>query len=124
MVSAEAGTTPPVAGTTSSFSPTIDADGQLVAFVTKATNLQLVQAGVGGDAADGDVLLFDAASGRLTRLSVSTDGVRPAVGAHARPHLSETGRDRRVRHAGRRRADRRRAAAGPQRRRAVEHAPV
>jgi len=92
MASAEAGTTPPVAGTTSSFSPTLDSSGQLVAFVTKATNLQPVQAGVGGDAADGDVLLFDAASGRLTRLSVSTDGVHPAVGANARPHLSETGR--------------------------------
>ncbi|MET0662896.1 MAG: hypothetical protein ABWZ42_07180, partial [Ilumatobacteraceae bacterium] len=92
MASVEVGTTPPVAGTTSSFSPTLDGDGQLLAFVTKATNLQPVQAGVGGDAADGDVLMFDAGSGRLTRLSVSTDGVHPAVGANARPHLDETGR--------------------------------
>ena len=92
MVSAQAGTAPPVAGTTDSFAPSLAADGQLVAFVTKATNLQPVHAGVGGDAADGDVLLFDAASGRLSRLSVSTDGVHPAVGANARPHLNETGR--------------------------------
>ena len=92
MASVEVGTAPPVAGTASSFSPTLDGDGQLLAFVTKATNLQPVQAGVGGDATDGDVLMFDAASGRLTRLSVSTDGVHPAVGANARPHLDETGR--------------------------------
>ena len=92
MVSAEAGTAPPVAGTGSSFAPTLDGEGQLVAFVTKATNLQPVQAGVGGDATDGDVLFFDAVAGRLTRLSVSTDGVRPAVGANARPQLNDTGR--------------------------------
>ena len=41
---------------------------------------------------DGDLLVADASSGDLTRLSVSADGVRPAVAAHARPHLSDTGR--------------------------------
>ncbi len=92
MVSAEAATTPPVAGVSSSFGPTLDASGQLVAFVTKAVNLQAIEAAGGGEATDGDVLLFDAAAGRLTRLSVSTDGIHPAVGANARPRLNDTGR--------------------------------
>jgi hypothetical protein len=93
LLSAESGTEPPVAGTASSSEPTMSADGHLVAFVTKATNLQLVRAaGGGGEPTDGDLLIADASSGELTRLSVSADGVRPAVAAHARPHLSETGR--------------------------------
>lgn len=92
MVSAVAGTAPPVAGVTSSFDPTVDADGQLVAFATKATNLQPIEAGGGGDATDGDILLYDAAAGRLTRLSMTPDAIHPAVGANARPQLNDTGR--------------------------------
>jgi hypothetical protein len=92
LVSSVAGTTPPIPGGASSGEPTMSADGHLIAFVTKATNLQLIQAAGGGEATDGDLLIADSSSGALRRLSVSADGVRPAVAAHARPHLSETGR--------------------------------
>jgi len=92
LMSAVSGTEPPVAGTAMSSAPTMSADGHLIAFVTKATNLQLVAAAGGGEATDGDLLIADATTRRLTRLSVSSDGIRPAVAAHARPHLSDTGR--------------------------------
>ncbi len=86
------GAVPPVAGTASSSQPSLNADGQLVAFVTKAPNLQLVEAAGGGESTDGDLLIGDASTGRLRRLTVTSDGVRPAVGSHSRPHLSDTGR--------------------------------
>lgn len=92
MISAEEGSQPPVAGVAPSSAPTLSADGELVAFVTKASNLQLIQAAGGGDSTDGDLLMADAATGRLRRWTISIDGVHPAVGAHARPHLSDTGR--------------------------------
>ena len=84
----------------SSFAPTMSADGHLIAFVTKATNLQLVEAAGGGEATDGDLLIADRTTGRLTRLTVSADGVRPAVAAQ-RPPASQRHRPHgRVRHAG------------------------
>jgi hypothetical protein len=86
------GSQPPIAGTASSSEPSLNGDGQLVAFVTKAPNLQLVEAAGGGESTDGDLLVGDALTGQLRRLTVTSDGVRPAVGAHARPHLSDTGR--------------------------------
>jgi hypothetical protein len=92
LVSAEQGSDPPVAGVASSFAPSLSADGQLVAFVTKAPNLQLIKAAGGGESADGDVLIADAVNAKLRRATVSIDGVRPAVAAHARPQLSDTGR--------------------------------
>ena len=48
-----------VAGTAPSSQPSLTADGQLVAFVTKATNLQVVKASGGGEATDGDLLVDD-----------------------------------------------------------------
>jgi hypothetical protein len=81
-----------VAGTAPSSQPALSADGQLTAFVTKARNLQLVEAGGGGEPADGDLIVADARLGTLRRLTVATNGIRPAVAAHARPQLSETGR--------------------------------
>ena len=50
LVSSEPGTEPIVAGTAPSSQPSLSADGQLVAFITKATNLQLVKASGGGEA--------------------------------------------------------------------------
>jgi hypothetical protein len=92
MVSSVPGSDPRVAGTGPSSQPSVSADGQLTAFVTKARNLQLVQAAGGGEPTDGDLLVSDARLGTLRRVTVTADGVRPAVAAHARPRLSDTGR--------------------------------
>ena len=72
--------------------PSLTADGQLVAFVTKATNLQLVKASGGGDATDGDLLVADVARNTLRRVTMVDGGLQPAVGAHSGPQLSDTGR--------------------------------
>ncbi|HYN31148.1 MAG TPA: choice-of-anchor D domain-containing protein [Ilumatobacteraceae bacterium] len=92
MVSSVEGSDPVVAGTASSSQPALSAEGQLVAFITKAANLQLVEASGGGEADDGDMLVADAARKTLRRIAVTADGVRPTVAAHSRPQLSDTGR--------------------------------
>jgi len=92
LVSSEPGIEPAVAGLAPSFAPALNADGQLVAFITKAPNLQLIKASGGGEATDGDLLIADARSGGLRRVAMASDGVRPALAAHARPGLSDTGR--------------------------------
>ncbi len=92
LVSSEPGTAPVVAGTAPSSQPSLSADGQLVGFITKATNLQLVKASGGGEATDGDLLVADVARKTLRRVTMIDGGVRPAVGAHSRPQLSDTGR--------------------------------
>ena len=92
LVSSEPGTDPVVAGTAPSSQPSLSADGQLVAFITKATNLQVVEAGGGGAATDGDLLVADVARGTLRRVALTEGGVRPAVASHSGPQLSDTGR--------------------------------
>ena len=82
----------PVAGRAASSQPTLSSDGQLLAFVSKAPNLQLIQAPGSGEALDGDILVAGADGVSLRRITVSTDGVRPTIGAHSRPDLSDTGR--------------------------------
>jgi hypothetical protein len=92
LVSSEPGTTPAVAGAASSSQPALSADGQLVAFVTKAANLQLVPVAGGGDPADGDLLVADVARRTLRRVTTVDGGTRPALGAHSAPALSDTAR--------------------------------
>jgi Tol biopolymer transport system component len=92
MVSSVEGSDPVVAGTASSSQPALSAEGQLVAFITKASNLQLIESSGGGETDDGDLLVADAARNTLRRITVAADGVRPAVAAHSRPQLSDTGR--------------------------------
>ena len=92
MVSSVEGSDPVVAGTAASSQPVLSAEGQLIVFITKAANLQLVEASGGGEADDGDLLVADAARATLRRIAVAADGVRPAVAAHSRPQLSDTGR--------------------------------
>ena len=92
LVSSEPGTTPVVAGTAPSSQPSLTADGQLVAFITKASNLQLVRALAGGEATDGDLLVADVAGNTLRRVTMTEGGVVPAVGFHSGPQLSDTGR--------------------------------
>lgn len=92
IVSSVAGSEPVVAGTAPSSQPALSADGQLVAFITKAPNLQLVKASGGGEPTDGDLLVADARLGTLRRVTMLAGGVQPAVGAHSGPQLSDTGR--------------------------------
>jgi hypothetical protein len=92
LVSALPGTAPLVAGTAPSSQPALSADGEFVAFVTRAVNLQAIEARVGGLQDDGDLLMADAVNGTLRRVTVGADGIRPTVGAHAHPRLSDTGR--------------------------------
>ena len=92
LVSSEPATAPVVAGTAPSSQPSLSADGQLVAFITKATNLQVVKSAGGGAATDGDLLVADVARNTLRRVTMIDDSVRPAVGAHSGPQLSDTGR--------------------------------
>jgi len=92
LVSGEFGSEPLVAGTAPSSQPSLSADGQLVAFVSKAPNLQLIKASGGGEPTDGDLLVADTQLGTLRRVALADDGVRPAVAAHAHPQLSDTGR--------------------------------
>lgn len=92
IVSSVVDSEPVIAGTAPSSQPAVSADGQLVAFITKAPNLQLVKASGGGEPTDGDLLVADARLGTLHRVTMLADGVRPAVGAHSGPQLSDTGR--------------------------------
>ncbi len=92
LVSSVPDTTPVVAGTAPSSQPSLSADGQLVAFITKAANLQVVKASGGGDASDGDLLVADIKRATLRRVTVTDGGVSPAVGSHSGPQLSDTGR--------------------------------
>lgn len=82
----------PIAGTSPSSQPSISADGQLVAFVTKAANLQLIEVPGIGSGDDGDLLLAEIRNGRLSRLTDAAGGVLPTPGVHAHPDLSDTGR--------------------------------
>lgn len=92
LISSITGSNPLVAGTAPSSQPSISADGQLVAFVSKATNLQLIQSpGIGGGD-DGEILVAELDRRALTRITTDVDGVVPTAGVHAHPDLSDTGR--------------------------------
>ncbi len=82
----------PVAGTSPSTQPSISGDGQLVAFVTRAPNLQLIEVPGVGSGDDGDLLLAEIRNGHLTRLTESAAGILPTPGVHAHPDLSDAGR--------------------------------
>lgn len=92
LISAVTGTDPLVAGTAPSSQPSISADGQLVAFVSKASNLQLIQSPGIGDGDDGEILVAELERDALTRITTAIDGVVPTAGVHAHPDLSDTGR--------------------------------
>lgn len=81
-----------VAGSGPSSQPSISSDGQLIAFVTKATNLQLIEVPAIGSNGDGDLLLAEVRNGHLSRLTESVEGVVPTHGVHAHPDISDTGR--------------------------------
>ena len=80
-----------IAGTGSSTSPSLSADGQQIAFASTAENLDLIAPSGGGAVGDGALFVADAELGSLERVS---DSVVPgsALGTYARPALSETAR--------------------------------
>lgn len=82
----------PVVGNGTSTQPTLSTDGQVLAFVSKAQNLQLLEAPGSGESGDGDILVADNGRSDLRRITVSADGVRPTIGAHSHPELSDSGR--------------------------------
>ncbi|MGB3737126.1 MAG: choice-of-anchor D domain-containing protein [Ilumatobacter sp.] len=92
LISARNDTAPAVAGLGPSTQPSISSDGQLVAFVTKAANLQLIEVPALGSGDDGDLLLAEVRNGRLSRLTTANDGVLPTQGVHAHPDISDLGR--------------------------------
>jgi hypothetical protein len=92
LVSGETGSEPLIAGSAPSSQPSLSADGQLIAFVSKAPNLQLIKASGGGERTDGDLLVADTHLGTLRRVALTADGVHPAVAAHSHPQISDTGR--------------------------------
>lgn len=92
LVSAQNDVEPLVAGSAPSDQPSISGDGQLVAFVTKSTNLQLIEVPGVGSGDDGDLLLSELRLGRLSRLTDVAGSVLPTQGVHAHPDLSESGR--------------------------------
>jgi hypothetical protein len=83
---------PATAGTAPSNQPSISADGQLVAFVTKAPNLLPIEVTSIGAGDDGDLLLAEVGRGELSRLTSLPGDVLPTPGVHAHPDLSESGR--------------------------------
>ena len=92
LISARNDTDPAVAGVGPSSQPSLSSDGQLVVFVTKATNLQLIEVPALGSGDDGDLLLAEIRNGRLSRLTAANGGVLPTQGVHAHPDISDTGR--------------------------------
>lgn len=81
-----------VAGNAPSSMPSLSADGSIVAFVSRASNLLASTPQPGEDATDGDILVTDLASGRIRRASVRPDTATPAAGVNTAPALSATGR--------------------------------
>jgi Tol biopolymer transport system component len=81
-----------VAGTGGSTHPTLSADGQQVAFVSTADNLELIGPTGGGVEGDGALYFADVRLGSLRRVSDAVDPDRRAAGTYARPVLSDTSR--------------------------------
>ena len=92
IVSVADDTEPPRAGSAPSSDPVVSGDGQMVAFVSKATDLQLIEAPGVGSGPDGEILVAELERGALTRLTTAAGGIVPTPGVHARPDLSDTGR--------------------------------
>jgi hypothetical protein len=78
-----------VAGNAPSTQPAVDASGNLVSFVTSATNLMPLSPTHRGTG--GDVLLADIGTGIIERLSTRPDGF-PATPSGAGPNVSASGR--------------------------------
>jgi hypothetical protein len=78
------------AGNGSSYSPSVNADGSEIAFVTDSTNLLPSRRGGGGGVTDGDLLVAEFRLGHLRRVLDGPDDIA-VPGAHGHSSLSKTG---------------------------------
>ena len=73
--------------------PSINFDGNEVAFISRSTNLFLSRNGAGtGAPSDGDVIVASLDAGQMRRISLLADGVTPAPPAQSNPAMSANGR--------------------------------
>ncbi len=91
VVSAVPGTSPLEVGTASSSQPTLSADGRLVGYVTKSSNLLPAPVASGGEPDVGHVLVADTGTATL-RPAADPTTTEIGVGVHAHPDLDDTGR--------------------------------
>jgi hypothetical protein len=92
LISRDTRATSPVAGTADSTSPSVSADGEQVAFVSRAENLDLITAAGGGTAEDGALYVADAQLGSVDRVSDTVMPDQRGTGSFAHPQLSDTAR--------------------------------
>jgi len=83
---------PPIAADSGASQPALNASGDEVLYVSRATNLFETRSSAAGGRDDGDIVLFVPSSGTVERVSVMADGVTPAPAANSHPKLSSTGR--------------------------------
>lgn len=80
----------PVAADASAWSPSVNADGSSIAFVTDATNLLPSRRAGGGTASDGDLVVAEYHLGELRRV-LDDESLIDVPGAHNRPAMSRSG---------------------------------
>lgn len=80
----------PTGGNAASWSPSVNADGSSIAFVTDATNLLPSRRSGGGATTDGDVLVAEFHLGEIRRV-LADEALVAVPGAHDRPVLNDTG---------------------------------
>jgi len=85
-------TEPPVGADLGATQPSLDRNGDEVAFITRATNLFATRSPEVGGPLDGDVVVAAPAIGEARRVTVLADGITPAPAANSHPALSATGR--------------------------------
>lgn len=82
----------PIAADSGAIQPALNASGDELLYVSRATNLFETHSSAAGGHDDGDIVLFVPSSGTVERVSVLADGVTAAPAANSHPKLSATGR--------------------------------
>lgn len=82
----------PIAADSGAGQPALNASGDELLYVSRATNLFETHSSAAGGHDDGDIVLFVPSSGTVERVSVLADGVTPGPAANSHPKLSATGR--------------------------------
>jgi len=82
----------PIAADSGAGQPALNASGDELLYVSRASNLFDTHSSAAGGPDDGDIVLFVPSSGTVERVSVLADGVTPGPAANSHPKLSSTGR--------------------------------